>query len=94
MQVNNTLNSMMQLSKQLDKSANELSKLNANSQNTLSNGQQNTTLNQQIENKSVSEPDLVKEMVNQIQIPIAYNANAEVIATQDATTQTLLDIKA
>jgi len=94
MLVDNNLNSMMQLSNQLDKSANELARLNESPQNSLKNQQQKTQNTKEESKESINEPDLVKEMVNQIQIPIAYNANAEVIATQDSTTQTLLDIKA
>jgi len=92
MQVSNNLTSMMQLSNQLDKSASEVARVNETSQNSLKNEQQNTKNDEKKE--PIKEPDLVKEMVNQIQIPIAYDANAEVISTQDSTTQTLLDIKA
>lgn len=91
MQVDNNLNTMKQLTNDLDKSAHEVARLNLTSQNALKNAQLNITEKQK---EPINEPDLVKEMVNQIQIPIAYDANAEVISTQDSTTQTLLDIKA
>ena len=92
MQVNNTLNSMIQLTDRLNKSANELAKLNNASDETYKQNQQATNKNEEHTQEQL--PDLTKEMVEQIQIPIAYNANAEVIATKDSTTQTLLDIKA
>ena len=92
MQVDNTLNSMMQLTDRLNKSANELAKLNNASDETYKQNQQ--TSKQEEDQAQEQLPDLTKEMLEQIQIPIAYNANAEVIATRDSTTQTLLDIKA
>lgn len=79
MQINNNLNSMMQFENRLDKSADAISKISLNSE--------------QIDQQN-KQTDLVKEMVKQIEIPIAYTANAEVISTQNDIHQTLLDIKA
>jgi len=92
MQVDNTLNSMIQLSNQLEKSASNLAKLNETSADT---SKQNKQTSKQQESETAEESvDIAKEMIEQIQIPIAYNANAEVIVTKNSTTQTLLDIKA
>ncbi|MGB5866536.1 MAG: flagellar basal body rod C-terminal domain-containing protein [Arcobacteraceae bacterium] len=91
MQVNNNINSMMQLEKRLEKSASELSKLNLNNENASENKKQLPS-DTNVENKE--DVNLVQEMVEQIVIPIAYNANAEVISTQSSMHKTLLDIKA
>ena len=93
MRVDNNLNSMMQLTNNLNQSASELAKLNEASGNPLKN-EKVAPVNETTQQETIPEVDLVQEMVNQIQIPIAYTANAEVISTQDATTKTLLDIKA
>jgi len=82
MQINNNVNSMIQLEKNLDKSASAIA-----SNTPLSN------INEK-ENIVNNDFDLAKEMVKQIEIPIAYTANAEVISTQNAMHDTLLDIKA
>lgn len=82
MQINNNVNSMIQLEKNLDKSASTIA-----SNTPLSN------INEK-ENIVNNDFDLAKEMVKQIEIPIAYTANAEVISTQNAMYDTLLDIKA
>jgi len=79
MKVNTNLNSMNQLELQLNKSAINVSK--SATTETLNNYQDPRI-------------DLAKEMVNQIMIPIAYNANAEVISTQSSISKTILDIKA
>lgn len=95
MQVNNNLNSMIQLSNKLEKSANELAKLNNSNQQALNNKEQQDTKQTDLtQDQEQDNPDIAKEMVQQIEIPIAYTANATVISTQDATTKTLLDIKA
>ena len=96
MQVNNSnINSMIQLEKRLEESAKALSKL------TLENDQANDpSKNEMSSNESqnnetmVKDTNIVQEMVSQIEIPLAYNANAEVISTQNSVTRTLLDIKA
>lgn len=82
MQINNNINSMMQLEKNLDKSANAIASMT---------NIENATEKQKASNADVN---LVTEMVKQIEIPIAYTANAEVILTQNSVNQTLLDIKA
>jgi flagellar basal body rod protein FlgC len=79
MEINNNLNSMYQLEQQLNKSATNVAQ---------------TAIVPDTNNVQDLEIDLVKEMVNQIMIPIAYTANAEVISTQSSTSKTLLDIKA
>lgn len=82
MQINNNVNSMIQLEKNLDKSASAIA-----SKTPLSS----INVKENIVNNDF---DLAKEMVKQIEIPIAYTANAEVISTQNAMYDTLLDIKA
>ena len=47
-----------------------------------------------VDNNINEDVNLVNEMVKQIEIPLAYTANAEVILSQDSMTRTLLDIKA
>jgi len=95
MQVNNNnLNAMMQMEKKLEQSANALAKLNLNNEEAKQNQQKNlqkeTTPNQEVSN----EVDITQEIVKQIEIPIAYTANAEVISVQNSISKTLLDIKA
>jgi flagellar basal body rod protein FlgC len=93
MQINNNINSMMQLEKKLEKSADELSKLGLNNDQLEQNS--NEQLAQQESDKAqVAQTNITQEMVNQIQIPLAYTANAEVISTQNSIAQTVLDIKA
>jgi len=94
MQVNNNLNSMIQLEKKLEKSANALSKLNLDSEQTQEKSQKNLGQKSVSQDKGTQEPDIAKEMIKQIEIPIAYTANAEVISTQDAVHKTIIDIKA
>ncbi len=91
MQVNTNINSMIQLEKRLEKSASELSKLNLGSEN---NTEKNKELPSDEKVLPKEDVNLVEEMVKQIEIPIAYNANAEVISTQNSMHRTLLDIKA
>lgn len=93
MQVNNNLQSMVQLEKKLEQSANELSKLSLNNQQ-LNNGKEKNLSKQNAKEQELPQSDVTSEMVKQIEIPIAYTANAEVISTQNSTYQTLVDIKA
>ena len=93
MQVNsNNLNAMMQLEERLEKNAKALSKLSLNNEET-SDKKQKDIKQEQPKIEQINEPDMVKEMVKQIEIPIAYTANAEVISVQNNMTETLLDIK-
>jgi len=82
MQVNNNnLNAMMQLEEKLEKSAQALAKLNLNNEETTDKKQKD--INQHLDTKHIkpnNETDIAKEMVKQIEIPIAYTANAEVIS--------------
>ena len=91
---NNNINSMIQLEKRLEESASALSKLNSDSKESNENNKKELSSNENNDDKTMQDTDLVKEMVKQIEIPLAYNANAEVISTQDSVTRTLLDIKA
>jgi len=96
MQVNNNnINSMIQLEKRLEESAKELSKL------TLDNDQSNDKDNNELSSKNkqnnevkLNDTNIVQEIVKQIEIPLAYNAKAEVISMQNSVTRNLLDIKA
>ena len=85
---------MIQLNNKLEKSANELAKLNSGNQQPLKQEQQDIKKTDSKEEQQLDNTDIAKEMVKQIEIPIAYTANAEVISVQDAATKTVLDITA
>ena len=95
MQVNNNnLNTMMQLEERLEKSAKALSKLNLNNEETSDKKQKDIAKDgYHNTNEQINEPDIAKEIIKQIEIPIAYTANAEVISVQNSMHETLLDIK-
>ncbi len=95
MQINNNINSIVQLEKRLEQSANELSKLNLNNEQLDNESEKNLSKNSSKEPKEIQEsPEIASEMVKQIEIPIAYTANAEVISTQSNVSHTSIDIKA
>ena len=96
MQVNNNnLNAMMQIEERLEKNAQALAKLNLNNEETGDKKQQDIKKELNSQNiEKTNETDIVKEMVKQIEMPIAYTANAEVISVQNSIHETLLDIKA
>jgi len=83
---------MIQLEKKLEESAKALSDLNLNHHEESYSKDRNETIDNN-DKVSMEETDIVQEMVKQIEIPLAYNANAEVILTQDSINRTLLDIK-
>lgn len=93
MQVNNNINSMVKLEERLEKSASALSKLASNNAETNEKKNNEETLKSENEQNTIEDVNLVEEMVTQIEIPIAYTANAEVISTQNSMHKTLLDIK-
>ena len=88
MRVDSTLNSMSHLENQLNESATNISKVTVT--DDVEKLQENNSLSNYVDPKI----DLTKEMIEQVMIPIAYTANAEVISTQSSITKTLLDIKA
>jgi hypothetical protein len=94
MQVNNNLNSMLQIEKRLEQSASALSKLNLNNEQTDQKSQKSIDTNSNTQEDIAQETDMVQEMVNQIEIPIAYTANAQIISTQNSINRTIIDIKA
>ena len=94
MQINNNLNSMIQLEKQLEESATALAKLSSSSSETSEKQDDNFTKKEQTIENELSNVNMVDEMVKQIEIPIAYSVNANVISVQNALHQTVLDIKA
>lgn len=94
MQINNNLNSMAQLEKRLEQSADALSKLNLQKEQTEQKNQKGLGKNASNHETSLPETDMTQEMVKQIEIPIAYNANAQVISTQSSMYRTIIDIKA
>ncbi len=94
MQVNNNVNSMMQLEKKLEQSASALSKLSSNTENTEKKNQNDLQDDNISEKENSKDVNITNEMVKQIEIPIAYTANAQVISTQDSVHQTIIDIKA
>lgn len=97
MQVNSNINSLIQLEKKLEESTNKLAKLTQNgghaSQNEQSELKQNTTPNKHVPEQN--EVNLTEEIIEQqVEIPIAYSVNANVVSVQNTTQQTVLDIKA
>jgi flagellar hook protein FlgE len=88
---NSNLNTMLKLEKALETSANDLAKLTIDSRSIDSKSEKKYT---KIENqsKNLDDTNLTNEMVKQVEIPIAYTANAEVISVKDSLTRTLLDI--
>ena len=94
MQINNNLNSMIQLEKQLEESASALARLNSSNNETSEKQDNNFTKKEQTVKNELSNVNMVDEMVKQIEIPIAYSVNANVISVQNALHQTVLDIKA
>ena len=94
MQINNNQNSMLQLEKRLEQSASALSKLNLDNEQTEQKNQKNLQGSVTNQEESTQDVDIAKEMVNQIEIPIAYTANAQIISTQSSLHRTIIDIKA
>jgi len=90
MEVGNNLNSMYQLENNLNKSAHNISKSTLNDSN-VNEVQKSDSIDNEYKNPEI---DLAKEMMEQILIPIAYTANAEVISTQASIDKTIIDIKA
>jgi len=96
MQVNNNnINTMLQLEKKLEESAVALTKLNQNSNDTNTEHQKHIAkqLPPQQEEENMQEVDITEEITKQIEIPIAYSVNANVISVQNAVHQAVLDIK-
>ena len=93
MQLNNNLNTMMQLEERLEKSAKALSKLNLNNEETKHQEQKEIKQSQNVLQEKENKIDISQELIQQIEIPIAYTANAEVISIQNSIHKTLLDIK-
>jgi len=81
MQVTNNVNTMNQLEKKLDESAQSIAKLNVSNNNPVTSV-----------DKGKKSVDLVQEITEQIGIPLSYTANAQVITTQDSMSRTILDI--
>ena len=95
MQVNSNLNAMLQLEKKLEQSVNALAKLNLNNEESNNTKQQKNVKHQIIEHKDTKEDtNLTDEIVSQVEIPLAYSVNANVISVQNAVHKTILDIKA
>ena len=95
MQINNSLNSLVQLEKKLESSTEKLKKLTLGSEHSSTKEHKNLNKQLQKQHQEV-EPNisLSEEIVEQqISIPIAYTANAKVISINNDTTKTLLDIK-
>ncbi len=84
MKINNNLNSMVQLEKELQETSESIVKLS-----TPSNISEEDTLSD-----DTSDINFTDEIVKQIEIPISYSANANVISVQNAVQDTILDIKA
>ncbi len=95
MQVNSNLSAMMQLEKKLEQSANALAKLNLNNEESNNTKQQKNIKQQTTQHEETKkETNLTDEIVSQVEIPLAYSVNANVISVQNAAHKTILDIKA
>ena len=94
MQVNNNLNSMIQLEKKLEESTAALAKLNSSSSQTGERHDNNFKKNEKTVKNELSSVNITDEIVKQIELPIAYSVNANVISVQNAIHDTILDIKA
>ena len=94
MQINNNLNSMIQLEKKLEESASALARLNSSSSEASENKENDFTKKERIIENKLADINITDEIVKQIEIPIAYSVNANVISVQNAMHATILDIKA
>lgn len=94
MQINNNLNSMIQLEKKLEESASALARLNSSSSEASENKENDFTKKERIIENKLTDINITDEIVKQIEIPIAYSVNANVISVQNAMHATILDIKA
>ena len=94
MQVNNNLNSMIQLEKKLEESTAALAKLNSLSGQASGKQDNSFNKNEKLVENELSNVNITDEIVKQIELPIAYSVNANVISVQNAVHDTLLDIKA
>ena len=95
MQINSSLNNLIQLEKKLEASTNNLRKLTQ--ENKHSGTKEQKDLDHKL-SKQKSQDDLTdslsEEIVEQeISIPLAYTANAKVISMQNTNQKVLLDIK-
>ena len=81
MEISNNLNAMLNIQNQLNQNAKDI--VNATVATKID-----------IEASHLEEivPNLTETLVEQIEIPIAYSAQGEVIKTKDDTTKTLLEI--
>ena len=94
MQINSNINSMIQLEKKLEESASALAKLNISNDQTGDKHDNSFTKKEPIIQEEPSNTTITDEVVKQIEIPIAYSVNANVISVQNTLHQTVLDIKA
>ncbi|MEA3384661.1 MAG: hypothetical protein U9Q20_08360 [Campylobacterota bacterium] len=94
MQVHSNLNAMMQLEKKLEQSANALAKLNTNTDDSSTKQQKNVKQQYPQQEDPKKDTNLTKEIVSQIEIPLSYGVNGDVISVQNSLHETLLDIKA
>ncbi|MEA2050494.1 MAG: hypothetical protein U9O56_07175 [Campylobacterota bacterium] len=95
MQVNSNINAMIQLEKKLEQSTNALAKMNTNSGEP--NTKQQKDIKQQFHQSTddgQKDQDLSKEIISNMEMPLAYGVNGNVVSVQNAVHQTTLDIKA
>jgi hypothetical protein len=83
---------MIQLEKKLEESASALSKLTTTNDTSGEHQQKDFTKKEHQKHDNFKNANIVDNVVQQIQIPIAYSVNANVISVQNAATETLLDI--
>lgn len=94
MNINNNLNSMMQLEKKLEQSAAALAKLNTSTDQSDTKERKEVLKKPTIKEAEENEASQPEVVVKQAQMPIAYSVNANVISVQNRAEQTTLDIKA
>ena len=97
MQLNNNLNSLIQLEKKLEERTQALAKLNQNGNEASTKQQKNIkqdVSSNEKDKSNLNDTDPNEETVEQVEIPIAYSVNANVVSVQKSAHQTILDIKA
>jgi flagellar hook protein FlgE len=81
MEISHNLNVMLDIQNRLNQNAKD-----------IVNASVATKIDVEASNLEEVAPDLTEALVEQIEIPIAYSAQGEVIKTKDDTTKTLLEI--
>ena len=98
MQVTNNINSLNSLDKQFEKTINNIRRLTQDNGGKQFNTKDQKNLKDNQDQKQtdtdLKDTSLVEEIVEEeVSIPLAYTANAQVITMQNETQRTILDIK-